>query len=189
MNKKRAVKKDALDMIVSGRGGQGVLTAGKIISAVFVKMGYDVKMSVDRGIAQRGGLITCHIRAGKKIFSPLISKGKADILMLMDSRGVNGFSGYLKDQGLIILLGQRAADSGYKNLLKISYDKVVGDLGGVMTVNIFMLGVLSNYSGCKNEYWLDSIREAGFLSGMTDLNLAAFKLGRGKPDIYGKLNT
>lgn len=155
-------------MIVSGRGGQGVLALGKIISAVFVKMGYDVKMSVGRGIAQRGGLITCHVRAGKKIFSPLVSKGQADILMLMDSRDINGFKGYLKSHGLLISPAQ-CADA--------------------RAMNIFMLGILSNYFDCKNEYWLDSIREAGFSSGMTDLNLEAFKLGREKPDIYGKLNT
>jgi indolepyruvate ferredoxin oxidoreductase beta subunit len=51
---------------------------------VAVQMGYDVKVSEIHGMAQRGGSVVSQVRYGKKIYSPIISKGDADIILAFE---------------------------------------------------------------------------------------------------------
>ncbi len=69
------------NVIVSGVGGQGVVTLLSIIDEAAFVDGYDVKSSELHGLSQRGGSIEAHIRFGKKVFSPLIQIGDADLII------------------------------------------------------------------------------------------------------------
>ena len=73
------------DLIIMGYGGQGVLTLAEIISRAALKQGYDVKEAELHGLAQRGGSVNCHVRFGKKISSPLITRGSADLIISLDA--------------------------------------------------------------------------------------------------------
>ena len=68
------------NLVISGVGGQGVITLMRIIAESALKQGYDVKTSELHGLAQRGGHIECHVRFGKKIYSPLVRQGKANLI-------------------------------------------------------------------------------------------------------------
>ena len=57
----------------------------EIISNAALKQGYDVKEAELHGLAQRGGSLECHIRLGKKISSPLITRGKADLIIALEA--------------------------------------------------------------------------------------------------------
>lgn len=69
------------NIVVTGIGGQGVLTLENILAEAAMLQGYDVKTSELHGLAQRGGTIPCHIRFGKKIFSPLVLEGEAHLII------------------------------------------------------------------------------------------------------------
>jgi indolepyruvate ferredoxin oxidoreductase beta subunit len=60
-------------IIISGVGGQGVLTASDLLSDVLLEKGYDVKKSEVHGMSQRGGDVISTIRYGTQVFSPLPS--------------------------------------------------------------------------------------------------------------------
>lgn len=72
------------NIIVTGCGGQGVITLTKIISQAALFSGLDIKMSEVHGLAQRGGHIECHVKFGKKIHSSLVPQGDADLIIALE---------------------------------------------------------------------------------------------------------
>ena len=76
-----AMRKDVTNILVVGIGGQGVMTATEILAEAALGLGYDVKKTEVAGMAQRGGVVTSHLRFGPKVLSPQITAGEADILL------------------------------------------------------------------------------------------------------------
>jgi indolepyruvate ferredoxin oxidoreductase beta subunit len=69
------------NLIISGIGGQGVLTLAGVIGEAILQSGYDVKLAELHGLAQRFGPLSTHIRFGKDIHSPLVKEGGADLIL------------------------------------------------------------------------------------------------------------
>ena len=67
------------NILVCGIGGQGVMTAAEILAQAALAKGFDVKKSEVAGMAQRGGVVSSHVRFGRKVHSPVITPGSADI--------------------------------------------------------------------------------------------------------------
>lgn len=78
MNKKN------FNIIITGTGGQGLITLLDIITEAAVIQGLDVKTSELHGLSQRGGSINTHIRIGKKVYSPLVALGSADLILSLE---------------------------------------------------------------------------------------------------------
>lgn len=72
------------NIVLTGVGGQGVLTLGMIVAEAALKQGYDVRTTELHGLAQRGGSIPVHIRFGKKMYTALILEGEADIIISLE---------------------------------------------------------------------------------------------------------
>lgn len=72
------------NIVLTGVGGQGVLTLGMIIAEAALKQGYDVRTTELHGLAQRGGSIPFHVRFGKKMYTPLILEGEADLIISLE---------------------------------------------------------------------------------------------------------
>jgi len=73
-----------LNALLAGIGGQGVLTASQLLAEAAVHAGHDVKKSEVHGMAQRGGVVTSHVRIGQKVYSPIIPRGEADLLIAFE---------------------------------------------------------------------------------------------------------
>jgi len=74
-------------MLIVGTGGQGQITLLQILTEAALIEGYDVKTSELHGLAQRGGSVEVHARFGKKkIYSPLVSQGKADLILGLEAQ-------------------------------------------------------------------------------------------------------
>ena len=71
---------DQFNIVIKGVGGQGLITILQIIAEAALSEGHDVKTSELHGLSQRGGSVEVHIRFGKKIYSPLIAQGRADLI-------------------------------------------------------------------------------------------------------------
>jgi len=69
------------NILLVGVGGQGIILASKVLSMGLTGAGYDVKMSEVHGMAQRGGSVTTQVRYGEKVYSPIIGKGQADVIV------------------------------------------------------------------------------------------------------------
>lgn len=72
------------NIIISGVGGQGVITLLSLIDEAAFIEGYDIKSSELHGLSQRGGSVEVHVRFGKKVDSPLISSGSADLVISLE---------------------------------------------------------------------------------------------------------
>ena len=72
------------NILICGTGGQGLITLLQIIAEAALNEGYEVRTSELHGLSQRGGSVEVHIRFGKKIYSPLIAKGKADLILALE---------------------------------------------------------------------------------------------------------
>ena len=68
-------------ILLVGVGGQGTILVSKLLTAGLIKAGYDVKMSEVHGMAQRGGSVSTQVRFGDKVYSPIIGRGQADIMV------------------------------------------------------------------------------------------------------------
>ena len=71
----------SINILIVGVGGQGTLLTSRVLGNLASDLEYDVKVSEVHGMAQRGGSVVTHVRFGKKVYSPLIDVGKADILL------------------------------------------------------------------------------------------------------------
>lgn len=76
------------NMVIVGTGGQGLITLLQIISEAATFEGYDVRTSELHGLSQRGGSVEVHIRFGKKIFSPMVAQGKADLVLGLEEQEI-----------------------------------------------------------------------------------------------------
>lgn len=73
------------NIIISGTGGQGLITLLQIIAEAALIEGLDVKTSELHGLSQRGGAVETHIRFGKEVYSPLVPFGKADLILSLET--------------------------------------------------------------------------------------------------------
>ena len=172
------MKKDKINVLICGVGGQGILLASEILSEVLIKAGYDVKKSEIHGMSQRGGSVESHVRAGKKVYSPLIKKGEADFILSFESIEGLRYLEYLSPEGKLIRNTQKIipltvtiGDAKYpENPEKIAKDngidtvsinaiKIAKDLGSNKVVNVLLLGVLAQYLGIDKNIWTKVIED------------------------------
>lgn len=74
-------KINQFNLVITGTGGQGLITLLQIIAEAALIEGLNVRTSELHGLSQRGGSVEVHIRFGKEIYSPIVSFGKADLIL------------------------------------------------------------------------------------------------------------
>ena len=67
-------------ILIAGTGGQGVLTAARLLCDVFVELGHDVLSGQLHGMAQRGGAVQSSVIIDGGI-SPVIPNGGSDFVV------------------------------------------------------------------------------------------------------------
>jgi indolepyruvate ferredoxin oxidoreductase beta subunit len=177
-----------------GVGGQGTILAAKVLSYALIDAGYDVKMSEIHGMSQRGGSVSSEIRYGKKIHSPVIEKGCADVLVSFELMEAERAIDYVKKDGLLIvndlkinsmvtLNGKIPYPSGILediqnkvNTILVDGSKKAVDLGNAKVMNIIMLGVLVKAIQLEHLDFETAIKNS-VKPKFIDLNLKAFNIG------------
>src|SRR5208283_1723819 len=97
----RALSK-VTNIVAAGLGGQGVLKASDIIAGVAFLAGIDVKKSEVHGMSQRGGSVASDVRFGPRVFSPMVSAGEADFLIVLDPTQIEVNRAMLAPGGILI---------------------------------------------------------------------------------------
>lgn len=181
-------------ILLVGVGGQGTILASKILSEGLVEAGYDVKMSEIHGMSQRGGNVSTQIRFGDKVFSPIVGKGEADVIVAFEKMEALRWAEYLKEGGKMVIndfeipsvpiqLGMAKYPQG---ILEELADKAkvfvfrAGDiaaaLGNSKTMNIVLFGALVKAMGITGIDWEKVIR-SNVKKGFEDINIKAFNAG------------
>ncbi len=182
------------NILLVGVGGQGTILASKIMTYGLVQAGYEVKMSEIHGMAQRGGSVSTQIRFGEEVFSPIIAKGQADILVAFESMECHRWLEYLKPTGEVvvndyqipsvpILAGSQDYPVGILEEIKekastlvIKANEIAVELGNAKTMNVVLLGALVRSMNLEHLDWEEAIRN-NVKARFIDMNLEAFKLG------------
>ncbi len=184
------------NILLSGVGGQGIILASKILSAGLMSKGYDVKMSEVHGMAQRGGSVTTQVRFGDEVYSPIIGKGQADILVSFEVMETAKWIEFLKPDGTVvindfripsapILTGAKDYPEGVIEEIKskipntqvLDAAKIAAEeVGNQKTMNVIMVGALAKGLGLDDIEWEEIIASL-VKEKFIDINKKAFKLG------------
>ena len=188
---------DVKNILLVGVGGQGTILTSKILSKGFLENNFDVKMAEIHGMSQRGGSVTTQIRYGKNVFSPVIEKSCADIIVAFEKSEALRFLDYLKKDGILVIndyellpitvnIGAEAypqdvINEYYKAVGKdkvhvIAAHKIAEDLGNTKCMNIVLLGALVKMFKLDTIDWEKLIAES-VPEKAVELNVAAFRKG------------
>jgi indolepyruvate ferredoxin oxidoreductase beta subunit len=187
---------DVKNIFLAGVGGQGTLLASEILSETLMTAGYDVKKSEVHGMSQRGGSVTSHVRYGKRVFSPLIPEGMADVLFGFELLEAYRYLPMLRPGGTVVVNDLKIIPApvamGLENYPENIPAKIIAacpdakvvngeqlalQAGNVRTVNIVLLGALSQRMDITEELWLAALNKM-VPEKFLNVNLQAFKLGR-----------
>jgi indolepyruvate ferredoxin oxidoreductase, beta subunit len=91
-----------LDVFVAGVGGQGVLTASRILGTAAIEAGLNVQIGEIHGMAQRGGSVEATVRIGR-VWGPLITDGDAEVILGFDPLEAARALGKANDRTLAIV--------------------------------------------------------------------------------------
>lgn len=188
---------DTKNIMIVGVGGQGTLLASKMLGYVLLQQGYDVKVSEVHGMSQRGGSVVTYVRYGKKVYSPVIDKGEADVIISFEKLEAARWLEFLKKDGTIITNTQEVepmpvitGSAAYpENLIEKmqaagakvdakDFLSIAQEAGSAKAVNISLMGRLSTYfPEISDEQWQDAIEKI-VPPKFLDLNRKAFEAGR-----------
>ena len=185
---------DVKSVLLVGVGGQGTILASKILTMGLIENGYDVKMSEVHGMSQRGGSVSTQVRFGKKVYSPIIGEGTADLLVSFEEMEAARYAKYLKKDGKIvvntyripsmpILSGSRTypehiIESLSEQVPTMTLDatKIATDLGNPKSANVVLLGALIKAIGMTDIDWKAIIAKA-VKPKFVEVNQKAFDAG------------
>jgi len=165
------------NVLLVGVGGQGTILASKVLSEGLLSFGYDVKMSEIHGMAQRGGSVSTHVRYGDRVFSPVISKGEADILVAFEKMEALRWLPYIARDGMLIvnnqeiypmpvILGQAKYPSQLEKTLSeavplcvvIEAAKEAEEIGNSRVMNMVLLGAVVKKLGLDEMSWEKTLK-------------------------------
>ncbi|MBO5513026.1 MAG: indolepyruvate oxidoreductase subunit beta [Mogibacterium sp.] len=183
------------NILMVGVGGQGTILASKILTSGLMKAGYDVKMSEIHGMSQRGGSVSTQVRYGDKVYSPIVGKGSADVIVAFEEMEALRWLDHLKIGGTMVIndyqiqpvpvnLGAAEYPEGIIDHLKGICDvhafkaaDIATELGNPKAMNIVLLGALIKSMGGLEDIDWDAEIEANVKPKFIELNKKAFHAG------------
>jgi indolepyruvate ferredoxin oxidoreductase beta subunit len=183
------------NVLLAGIGGQGVLTAAQLLAEAALHAGHDVKKSEVHGMAQRGGVVTSHVRFGREIFSPIISPGSADVELAFEEAEALRWQAEVRSGGRLIVNCLRIAPP-VVNLGLFSYPEeplaliqsrgslqpveasaMAVDMGSPRLAGVILLGAAAPSLPLTPDDWEAAIRRRFRHGPVAEQNLAAFRAG------------
>ena len=178
--------KNEFNIIACGVGGQGVVLMSIVVGEAGALSGVKVISGEMHGLSQRSGSVIIHQRIGKKVLSPLIPYGEADVILALEPMEALRYLFYLRPGGLVITNSNIIHPPNESNDIVrkkaerfVGYDEVVNaikgtgarvveidaltlahEAGNALTENVVMVGALSASPifPIKKETMMDAVR-------------------------------
>jgi indolepyruvate ferredoxin oxidoreductase beta subunit len=143
-----------VNIVLGGRGGQGILFSTTVLERAAVNAGVDVIGSETHGMAQRGGSVVSHLKVGKA-HGPLVASGEADILVSLDKTeayrnlhflrsGGTCFSSVTEGDEIDPKVASYLEETGIR-LFHLDADSIARSLGSPQAANVALLGLLASW--------------------------------------------
>jgi indolepyruvate ferredoxin oxidoreductase beta subunit len=182
------------DIILSGVGGQGILSIAAIIGLAALERNLFVKQSEVHGMSQRGGAVQSHLRiADKEISSDLIPYGEADLIISVEPMESLRYLPFLANEGWIItnttpfinIPNYPDLDSllnritSYKNVIAFNTDEIARRIKAPKASNVVILGAASSFLEIPIENLQGGIRSLFARKGeeIINMNISALNAG------------
>ena len=176
------------DIILSGVGGQGILTIATIIGEAATVAGLNLKQAEVHGMSQRGGDVQSNLRlSDETIHSDLISLGEADLIISMEPMEALRYLPYLEKEGWVV-----TSANTFKNIPNYPDEeelmKTLNSLPRVAKLennmpkcaNVILLGMAAKFIGILSpEQLRESIGRVFASKGekIVEMNKRAFDIG------------
>lgn len=169
------------NFIISGSGGQGVLSIGTVLANIFMLNDLFVTYCPCYGAEMRGGAVNCEINMSDKELNTLQNE-KVDFVIALNQTSFDKFISKVKENGTIIVNSSLAKINKTRNDIKYIFAPFTQEaikLGNIKTANSIALGVLSKLLG---SFPIENVKKAyeKILADKTELiqkNIEAFILG------------
>jgi indolepyruvate ferredoxin oxidoreductase beta subunit len=182
--------------MIVGVGGQGTLLASRILGNTLLSQGYDVRVSEVHGMSQRGGSVVTYVKYGEKVYSPVICRGEADIILSFEQLEAARWLPYLKKDGILINNTQKInpmpvvtglaeyppdiiekiREKGVR-LLAVDALSLAREAGNEKAANVVLIGVMAVHLGIAPEIIENTIRTSVPVKFL-EVNLKAYELGK-----------
>lgn len=187
------------NILVVGIGGQGVMTATEILAEAAIALGHDAKKTEVAGMAQRGGVVSSHLRFGQRVLSPQIAPGEADVLLAFEAAEGLRWQHMLRPGAIALVnnsrfvppvvelglfdypedpVGQMKAAGTH--VVAFDATTIALELGDIRLGNTVMLGAIADHLPFPADSLLACVLKRFEKKGarMVDLNQRAFAAGR-----------
>ncbi len=164
-------------LLFAGVGGQGVLLGAEITALAAVHSGYDVKQTEVHGVSQRGGSVETHVRFGDKVWSPIVTPGKTDVVIGLEKLEALRFAHYANPDSGIIMVNDHEIIPGSvtdgadiyphdaidrlrqigAQVMTIEASLIARDLGDGRMANVVMLGAMATFLAISEETWIETL--------------------------------
>ncbi len=187
-------KTETFNMLIVGTGGQGQITLLQILSEAALLENIDFKSSELHGLSQRGGSVEVHIRLGQKLYSPMLSRAGADLILglemqesLLAADFANAQTVFLTNREIIPFIGQpgmteKETIACFKKITSKAFFIEAGkicrqELGTAVPAGVYLISLASfkNIIPLKSRSILKAIKNI-MPARYVDLNIKAFQL-------------
>ncbi|HTX73148.1 MAG TPA: 2-oxoacid:acceptor oxidoreductase family protein [Rectinemataceae bacterium] len=94
---------ERFDIYMAGVGGQGIGLLAEALARAVDYAGETIRGCDTHGLAQRGGIVTSHLRVGTAVHSPLVSPGQADLVIALERHeALRAARDFLKRGGALV---------------------------------------------------------------------------------------
>ena len=183
------------DIILSGVGGQGILSIATVIGKAALKKGLYMKQAEVHGMSQRGGDVQSNLRiSDKPIASDLIATGQCDLIISLEPMESLRYLPYLNKEGWLVTnstpfinIDNYPSEEALKKELDkvphkvvINVDDIAKEAGSARVANIVLLGATIPFLGIDYETMRQSVREIFERKGeaIVEMNLKALAAGK-----------
>ncbi|MCO6041770.1 indolepyruvate oxidoreductase subunit beta [Thermococcus alcaliphilus] len=188
------------NIVITGVGGQGVLTAANILGWAALRAGYKVRLGEVHGMSQRFGSVISYVRFGEDVYGSMVPEGKADVMLSFEPVEALRYVNYLKEGGMVVVntkpivpvqvsMGmakypsldeiRKVFEEDFKaKWIGFNAEELAEKAGHVVTTNTVLIGALTQIP----EFPLDAehVREVIKISvppKAVEMNMKAFDLG------------
>lgn len=183
------------DIILSGVGGQGILSIATVIGKAALKDELYMKQAEVHGMSQRGGDVQSNLRiSDRPIASDLIPLGKCDLIISLEPMEGLRYLPYLSKEGWLVTnetpfinipdypepASIMAEIDKLPHKIVLNVDRVAKELGSTRVANIVLLGATIPFLSIDYDKIQDSIREIFQRKGdaVVEMNLKALAAGK-----------